>query len=200
MNPSEAGKLGWEKSKELNLERARQKSQRAIDEYEANPKFCEWCGAKIPYAKRFNRFCNQTCSATYNNQGVTRHIKHSKICECGNPKKTHNKYCAECIEKRVYNKIASFEEAKNDGTRRKYLLEARGHRCERCGLGEWMGEPIPLELDHISGDTDDNRAENLRLLCPNCHAQTETYKGANKGKNGKRQQMRRKRYADGLTW
>lgn len=53
--------------------------------------------------------------------------------------------------------------------------------CAVCALEEWQGRPVPLELDHISGDRTDNRLENLRLLCPNCHAQTATYRGRNIG-------------------
>jgi len=52
-------------------------------------------------------------------------------------------------------------------------------RCSQCGLAEWRGQPIPLELDHISGNRSDLRLENLRLLCPNCHALTPTYRGKN---------------------
>jgi hypothetical protein len=54
------------------------------------------------------------------------------------------------------------------------------HKCEYCGITEWNGKPTPLELDHINGINTDNRLENLRLLCPNCHAQTDTYRGKNK--------------------
>jgi hypothetical protein len=50
-------------------------------------------------------------------------------------------------------------------------------KCESCGQVEWLNQPIPLELDHINGDVTDNRLVNLRLLCPNCHALTETYRG-----------------------
>lgn len=51
--------------------------------------------------------------------------------------------------------------------------------CVWCHNSEWRGQPILLELDHIDGDHLNNQLVNLRLLCPNCHAQTPTYKGRN---------------------
>jgi len=58
------------------------------------------------------------------------------------------------------------------------------YQCEICERVEWMGNPIPLELDHIDGDRYNNDLSNLRIICPNCHAQTETYSGKNVGKYG----------------
>ena len=65
------------------------------------------------------------------------------------------------------------------------LLESglKEYRCECCKNTEWNGKPIPLETHHINGDNTDNRIENIQLLCPNCHAQTDNYRGRNK-KNG----------------
>jgi hypothetical protein len=52
-------------------------------------------------------------------------------------------------------------------------------RCEICGVVEWRGNALSLALDHINGDPTDNRLENLRILCPNCHSQTHTWCGRN---------------------
>jgi predicted Zn-ribbon and HTH transcriptional regulator len=201
MDRSEAGQRGYEKTRQqLKAHRAKQ-SQEAQQRYVENPKYCAECGQLFPYEKRYNKFCNQSCAASYNNRGVTRHSKGSKVCACGKPKKTQNQYCAECIEKRVYNhRVYDLKDANNDKIRKRILLENRPHQCEVCGLSEWRNQPIPLEMDHIDGNADHNEEENLRLICPNCHAQTETYKGANAGRNSSRQKMRRKRYAKGQTY
>lgn len=200
MNHAEAGKKGYAKTGHILRQKQEEKSQRIREDYEANPKFCPYCGKRIPFEQRRSTFCNQSCSASYNNRGVTRHIKGSKVCSCGKPKKVTNKYCAECAEKHIYNRYTSLQQAKYDKQRKRILLEQREYKCEVCGLSEWMGQSIPLELDHIDGNADNNSPENLRLICPNCHAQTETYKGANAGKGSQRQAMRRKRYAEGKTY
>jgi Zn finger protein HypA/HybF involved in hydrogenase expression len=56
-------------------------------------------------------------------------------------------------------------------------------KCSECELVEWRGRPITLHLEHVNGRSNDNRVENLRLLCPNCHSQTSTYCGRNKKRN-----------------
>jgi hypothetical protein len=54
------------------------------------------------------------------------------------------------------------------------------NRCEECGISEWRGKPLSIHIDHINGVRDDHRLENLRMLCPNCHSQTDTYGARNK--------------------
>lgn len=81
--------------------------------------------------------------------------------------------------KNIHN--SSFEDLKQDGSR-KHRLQEQPHQCNVCKNMEWCGKKIPLELDHIDGDPENNIRENLRLICPNCHAQTDTYKGKNMGR------------------
>lgn len=54
--------------------------------------------------------------------------------------------------------------------------------CSECGICEWNGRPLTLEVDHIDGNNRNHQLSNLRYLCPNCHSQTSTWKGKNKTK------------------
>ena len=56
------------------------------------------------------------------------------------------------------------------------------NECSRCHLSIWLGQPIPLELEHKDGNHQNNNLDNLEILCPNCHAQTPYYRGKNKGR------------------
>lgn len=59
------------------------------------------------------------------------------------------------------------------------IIALRGHKCEMCGLTEWMNKSIPLEVHHIDGQELNSELDNLLLICPNCHALTDNYRGRN---------------------
>jgi hypothetical protein len=67
----------------------------------------------------------------------------------------------------------------NRGTIKRCLIRAglKDGRCEECGLSQWRGRHLSMALHHVNGDNRDNRLENLLLLCPNCHSQTDNFAG-----------------------
>lgn len=84
---------------------------------------------------------------------------------------------------RKYN-ATPFEELGSENKRRR-VLEEQNHCCNKCGLSEWLGVTLSLEVDHIDGNNQNNNRENLEGLCPNCHSITPTWRGRNKpSKNG----------------
>ncbi len=81
---------------------------------------------------------------------------------------------------------------------RRFLADEQDYCCALCGRAdEWEGQPLALVLDHVDGNSSNNRRENLRLVCPNCDSQLPTYKSRNRGQG---RQSRRARYADGQSY
>lgn len=90
------------------------------------------------------------------------------------PKKTFRRGKKEWTEEEVF-----VQDCDMHRSQLRKVLERLGHKsdnCEECGITEWNNKPLTIEIDHINGDHRDNRKENLRWLCPNCHSQTETFK------------------------
>jgi hypothetical protein len=112
---------------------------------------------------------------------------------CGLETRRAGKHCSQKCAKLLTRdkKIKLWLEGNHDGMRGKtstaywikiHLIEQRGEKCEKCGWREkniHTGK-IPIELSHKDGDFKNNKIANLELICPNCHALTDSYKGANK--------------------
>lgn len=123
---------------------------------------------------------------------------------CGKEKKTShsmmNIYCSnEC--QRKYEFDERIQNWKNTGligkNSLKLYLSLKKDGCWSCGITSWNNKPIVLELEHIDGNSANNAENNVCLICPNCHSQTDTYKNKNKG-NGRHKRM--ERYYEGKSF
>lgn len=87
---------------------------------------------------------------------------------------------------KVWTAEEALANSKSRRTIKNHLLRAGiiVNCCDWCGLSEWRGRPLSIQIDHVNGIRDDHRLENLRMLCPNCHSQTDTFAAKNKKSNG----------------
>ena len=204
MNHSEAGRLGWKAAKATVLG----KYQRTIDDYNSNPNSCLCCSNPILHSEegrerlretKHKKFCDQSCAAKYNNR-KRRVPRYCMTCNV-TLQEDNKKFCSsKCFGD--YTFLQSIEKIKagekvSVRTLKKYLIQVRGNKCSICHNIEWMEQLIPLIMDHIDGNSENEVLGNLRLICPNCDAQLPTYKGKNKG-NGRH--SRRQRYKEGKSY
>jgi hypothetical protein len=178
------------------------------DIYAESPARCSHCNTVLPYEKRKNKFCNQSCAAKEHNP---LRISRKTACDplpnclyCGNVlKKRGRHYCSHKCQQAKALKIAidgwlANEVVPKTSKALKHLVEEiHGHKCSCCGITEWQNKSIVFDLEHKDGNSENNSPDNVCLLCPNCHSQTSTYKGKNKG-NGRH--SRRLRYAEGKSY
>jgi hypothetical protein len=158
-------------------------------------KICNTCGIKFNYGQDPHRkFCSQSCSAKASNLGRAKKKTcfHCQILYSGSGKKFCSSKCSGLSQRKIL--IDAWGKNPSSATRawglsatiRRHLIAQSGSQCSLCAWGEInpMTEKSPLEVDHIDGDCYNNDLSNLRVLCPNCHSLTNTYKALNK--NGKR--------------
>jgi hypothetical protein len=174
---------------------------------------CIHCGKKIminKYASLKYASCLE-CNPNYGKKGSWKYtkgvekIKDKFICiNCGKELTKRAKYCShncqnEFRRNEIFKKIESGNLDLNYKHYKKYLIHKYGEKCMECGwdkVNKYSGK-IPIEIEHIDGNSENNDLKNLKLLCPNCHSLTPTYKGLNAG-NGR--YKRRERYKNNKSY
>lgn len=178
---------------------------------EKNCEFCEYNFSSLISENR--KFCTKSCSTKHNNsirvskiglkmdlnnqikRDYSNGVKNKECINCG--KIVTNKYCSQSCQqakqrKEIFRKIESGDVSLSNSQYKKYLINVHGEKCMKCGWCEIneYSNTIPIELEHVDGDSQNNKIDNLKLLCPNCHSLTPTYKALNKG-NGRHKRMLR---------
>lgn len=173
------------KRKEINKKvSTKLKGKRWIDGN--SHQICEYgCGNLAKYQLKNDRWCcSQYCNSCPAIKkkcsiGIKKAYKTGKI-----DKYKHTK---ESLEKMVASWKQTYKDKVDStafdklplATRKTLVLEEQEGKCLHCGISNWNDKPIVLELDHIDGDNQNNKRNNMRFLCPNCHSQTASFRGRN---------------------
>lgn len=197
---SEETKLRWTNTRIKNYAAAREKAEHTRDEYYKNPIRCLFCLSPIKYESRLRqKFCSHKCAYGYQlvKNGAPCGVKKIRYCHnCTKELTRHqSKYCSHKCQVELKDKLwmEDWKLGKELGRSglcgtsakiRKYLFKKYESKCCECGWSKvnLSTGKIPLQIEHIDGNYKNNREENLKLLCPNCHSLTSTFGVLNKGK------------------
>ena len=163
-------------------------------------KACAKCDSKLTGEQR--KFCGSTCA-----NAAMRKVR-PQCKNCGEACKTNrSKYCGSvCSGEAQHKKVISEwkqgvrsgigKEGRITESIRKYMLEKAQYKCSECGwnVKNPYSNLIPLEIDHIDGNWENTKEENLRVLCPNCHSLTPTYGSLNRSGRPTRRKSKRQQH------
>lgn len=155
-------------------------------------KKCKLCSKEFEPKKGLVNYCSVSCANTrvFTQEAKDRISdalkKSDKFLKSEREKLIAKEKKREQISKTWEEKLLSVTDIstlKYEALRKRIILE-QDKCCNKCKLSKWLNQPITLELEHKDGDTKNNKRENLEGLCPNCHSQTEFWRGRNKNKFG----------------
>ena len=201
INRQEIGKKIWKKTKQKQILLLVNKRKLREEEYNKNPNYCKCCGKKIeiidklPIAKIKKRItCSKKCSALLMHKKKGTLLFYKPCLNCGTKIKGRKIYCSNiCQQEYHYKKyIRDWKNGLNTGSDlsgaseyvKKYIREKYNNKCVKCGWDKTnpVTKKVPVQIEHINGNAEDNQEDNLILLCPNCHSLTPTFGSLNRGK------------------
>lgn len=153
---------------------------------------CKKCGKEFEPQKGLKSYCSLSCRNSRERSEETKRkigegvLKSERFWESLKNKERYINYknIAAKVKETWNKKIldADYETLSFCRLRKRIVLE-QNNKCNHCGIDSWNGKPIVLELEHKDGNNSNNQRENLEAICPNCHSQTDTWRGKNKRNN-----------------
>ena len=146
------------------------------------------CGSQVFSKHAKTKFCSLKCS----NARFKKSFPRIPCITCDTPvSRARQKYCSLRCQQNAQFKLrilafegGSYQPRYGHNFIRRYLIFKLGEKCARCDWNERHPKTgrVPIEVEHIDGNWQNNRPDNLTLLCPNCHALTDTFRGLNRGR------------------